>query len=80
MILSSEEELEKLTGKYIAELILFASTCLLPIAMLWLWKGGVKDGTGVADYHSLSPILSSNLTVNPNLKQNSEAEYRLLIR
>ncbi|MDJ1505704.1 hypothetical protein QNI22_33920 [Cytophagaceae bacterium BD1B2-1] len=48
--------------------------------MLWLWKGGVKDGTGVADYHSLSPILSSNLTVNPNLKQNSEAEYRLLIR
>jgi hypothetical protein len=38
---------------------------------LWPFKGGVLNGTGVADYRSLFPIPVSDITVNPNLKQNS---------
>lgn len=38
---------------------------------LWPFKGGVQDGTGVADYRNLFPIPVSDITVNPNLNQNS---------
>lgn len=37
---------------------------------LWPWKGGVKAGTGVADYRNLYPLPSSDVTANPNLVQN----------
>lgn len=39
-------------------------------AYLWPWKGGVKAGAAVEDYRTLFPIPSSDLTANPNLKQN----------
>ncbi|MGV3538644.1 MAG: RagB/SusD family nutrient uptake outer membrane protein [Rufibacter sp.] len=38
---------------------------------LWPWKGGVKSGRGVAEYRRLFPIPSFDLTVNPNLVQNT---------
>jgi starch-binding outer membrane protein, SusD/RagB family len=38
---------------------------------LWPWKGGVKDGTGVASYRKLFPLPSTDLIANPNLKQNT---------
>jgi hypothetical protein len=37
---------------------------------VWPFKGGVKNGTGVADFRNLFPIPSSDLAANPNLKQN----------
>jgi hypothetical protein len=37
---------------------------------LWPWKGGVKDGRGVEAYRVLYPLPASDLTVNPNLRQN----------
>lgn len=37
---------------------------------LWPFKGGVKSGTGVADYFNLFPIPASDRADNPNLKQN----------
>jgi len=37
---------------------------------LWPWKGGVAAGTGVADYRNLFPLPESDLSANPNLKQN----------
>ena len=37
---------------------------------LWPFKGGVLGGTGVADYRTIFPIPVSDITVNPNLKQN----------
>lgn len=37
---------------------------------LWAFKGGVLAGEAVGDYRNLYPIPSSDLTVNPNLKQN----------
>ncbi|GAB3414285.1 RagB/SusD family nutrient uptake outer membrane protein [Niabella aquatica] len=37
---------------------------------LWPWKGGVKDGKGVADKYNLYPIPSSEIVSNPNMKQN----------
>lgn len=37
---------------------------------LWQWKGGVKDGTSVADFRKLYPIPSSDVSSNVNLKQN----------
>lgn len=37
---------------------------------LWSWKGGVKEGRSVADFRTLFPIPSSDLTANPNLDQN----------
>ncbi|MBF9237961.1 RagB/SusD family nutrient uptake outer membrane protein [Hymenobacter sp. BT683] len=37
---------------------------------LWPWKGGVAAGRSVDVYRSLFPIPSSDITVNPNLKQN----------
>ncbi len=38
---------------------------------LWPWKGKVKDGTTVDGYRDLYPIPSTDLGVNPNLKQNT---------
>lgn len=38
---------------------------------LWPWKGGVSSGTGVASYRKLYPLPSSDVTANPNLKQNT---------
>lgn len=36
---------------------------------LWAWKGGVKAGTAVDAKYNLFPIPTSDLLVNPNLKQ-----------
>lgn len=36
---------------------------------LWAWKGGVKAGTAVDSKYNLFPIPTSDLLVNPNLKQ-----------
>jgi hypothetical protein len=38
---------------------------------LWPWKGGVVNGNSVGAFRELYPIPSSDLTVNPNLKQNA---------
>lgn len=38
---------------------------------LWPWKGGVKDGRGVESFRKLYPIPASDVTANPNLKQNT---------
>jgi hypothetical protein len=37
---------------------------------LWPWKGGVKNGTGVASYREVFPIPDSELAANPQMKQN----------
>ena len=37
---------------------------------LWPWKGGLSDGKSVDDKYKLFPIPASDLTTNPNLKQN----------
>ncbi len=36
----------------------------------WPWKGGLKDGGPVSVNYNLFPIPSSDVTANPNLKQN----------
>jgi hypothetical protein len=38
---------------------------------VWPWKGGVKDGKSVSDFYKIYPIPSTDLTANPNLKQNT---------
>lgn len=38
---------------------------------LWPWKGGVSAGRSVDNKYKLFPIPLSDLTANPNLKQNS---------
>jgi hypothetical protein len=38
---------------------------------VWPWKGGAKDGQAVAPFYDLFPIPSSDVTANPNLKQNT---------
>lgn len=38
---------------------------------LWPFKGGVKAGTSVAPYRTVYPLPTSDLNVNPNLKQNT---------
>ena len=38
---------------------------------LWPWKGGAAAGVGVPDYRNLFPLPSSDLSVNPNLVQNT---------
>ena len=38
---------------------------------LWSWKGGVMTGTGVNGNYNLFPIPAAEITVNPNLQQNS---------
>ena len=40
-------------------------------AYLWAWKGGVKAGTAVADKYNIFPLPSTDLSANPNLKQNT---------
>ena len=37
---------------------------------LWEWKGGVYEGTGVADYCNLYPIPQTDISNNPNMHQN----------
>jgi len=37
---------------------------------LWPWKGGVRNGTGVDAYRKIYPIPSSEISSNPNIKQN----------
>jgi len=37
---------------------------------LWPFKGGVKDGTGVAEYRNIYAIPDLDRSANPNLKQN----------
>lgn len=39
-------------------------------AYLWAWKGGVENGTAVDPKYNLFPIPSTDLSANPNLKQN----------
>lgn len=39
-------------------------------AYSWPWKGGVKEGTSVAEYFSLFAIPSSDMAANPTLVQN----------
>ncbi|MBD2722705.1 RagB/SusD family nutrient uptake outer membrane protein [Hymenobacter armeniacus] len=38
---------------------------------LWPWKGGVAAGRAVGDFRNLFPLPTSDLTANPNLKQNT---------
>ena len=38
---------------------------------LWPWKGGVKNGTGVAAIRKIYPIPDSEIAANPNLVQNA---------
>jgi len=40
-------------------------------AYLWAWKGGAATGTAVADKYNVFPIPSTDLSSNPNLKQNT---------
>jgi hypothetical protein len=37
---------------------------------VWQWKGGLKIGKGVDSYRNVYPLPSSDLSANPNLKQN----------
>jgi hypothetical protein len=37
---------------------------------LWPWKGGVRDGTGVAQTRNVYPLPSAEINTNPNLLQN----------
>lgn len=37
---------------------------------VWPWKGGVKEGKGVADYYAVYPLPSDDIGSNENLKQN----------
>jgi hypothetical protein len=40
-------------------------------AYLWAWKGGVAAGTAVSDRYNVFPIPTTDLSANPNLKQNT---------
>lgn len=37
---------------------------------VWPFKGGVKAGTSIEDYRSIYPLPATDVTANPNLKQN----------
>lgn len=37
---------------------------------LWPWKGGVPDGISTSSNYNLFPLPSSDVSANPNLKQN----------
>jgi hypothetical protein len=37
---------------------------------LWTWKGGVKEGRSVDNIYDIFPIPASDVSANPNLKQN----------
>lgn len=36
----------------------------------WPWKGGIKEGAGLASHLNLFPIPGEDLSMNPNLEQN----------
>jgi hypothetical protein len=38
---------------------------------LWPFKGGVASGVAIPEYRKLFPIPVSDLTANPNLRQNT---------
>lgn len=38
---------------------------------LWAWKGGIQGGTAVDTKYNIFPIPSTDLSSNPNLKQNA---------
>lgn len=38
---------------------------------LWAFKGGVQAGTSIPAYRSLFPLPATDVTANPNLKQNT---------
>ncbi|MDB5123330.1 MAG: rane protein [Mucilaginibacter sp.] len=38
---------------------------------LWPFKGGVLAGTAIPDYRALYPLPATDVTANPNLKQNA---------
>ncbi|MHC2990970.1 membrane protein [Pontibacter sp. HJ8] len=38
---------------------------------IWPWKGGVKEGRAVESFRTLFPLPTTDLTANPNLKQNT---------
>ncbi|HEX9513981.1 MAG TPA: RagB/SusD family nutrient uptake outer membrane protein [Puia sp.] len=40
-------------------------------AYLWAWKGGVLGGTAVDAKYNVFPLPSTDLSANPNLKQNT---------
>jgi len=40
-------------------------------AYLWAWKGGVKGGTAVNGKYNLYPLPPTDLSANPNLRQNT---------
>ncbi|WP_231582602.1 RagB/SusD family nutrient uptake outer membrane protein [Pedobacter sp. BMA] len=40
-------------------------------AYLWAWKGGVKGGTAVNSKYNLFPLPPTDLSANPNLRQNT---------
>lgn len=37
---------------------------------IWAWKGGTQAGSSTAAYYDLYPLPASEITANPNLKQN----------
>ncbi|NDV69393.1 RagB/SusD family nutrient uptake outer membrane protein [Dysgonomonas sp. 25] len=37
---------------------------------MWEWKGGTKEGRSVSSHYNIYPIPSTDITANPNLKQN----------
>lgn len=39
---------------------------------IWPWKGGVKEGRATGEFRNIFPIPASDLTANPQLKQNPE--------
>jgi len=38
---------------------------------IWQWKGGIKDGKAVDSKYNIYPIPTSDLTANPNLKNEN---------
>jgi len=38
---------------------------------LWQWKGGVKTGMAVDSKYNVYPIPTSDMTANPNLKNEN---------
>ncbi len=38
---------------------------------LWAWKGNIRAGTAVSNRYNLFPIPATDLSANPNLKQNT---------
>lgn len=39
---------------------------------LWQWKGGVQTGRAISDHLKIFPLPQSDITANPNLKQNPQ--------